>query len=167
MDRQQRHRWVFTAVNLIAFAALLYVSTRLSTTTAPKEVSYSDFLNELRAGHLSDVQITERELIGLVKNDSYGKRPSPEARIKATRLPGVDESLLLKELEDHQVKFSGEIEQTSWIWTALGWLLPLFFIVLIYRYGMRRLAQGGRRAHVRHKPRQGPRRVEPPASHLR
>ncbi|MBZ5677053.1 MAG: ATP-dependent zinc metalloprotease FtsH [Acidobacteriia bacterium] len=42
----------------------------------------------------------------------------------------------------HPVKFGGQIEQGSWIWNLLGWLLPLLFIVLIYGVGMRRMAQG-------------------------
>ncbi len=143
MDRQQKHRWIFTALNFIAIIAVIWVSSRVANTAAPKEVPYSEFLNQLRAGQLSEVQITERELIGVLKSSSSGSTPSKESRIKATRLPGIDESLLLKELEEHQVKFGGQIEQTSWIWNALGWLFPVLFIALIYGVGMRRMAQGG------------------------
>lgn len=124
-------------------AAMLYLTSRFYTSTAPKEVSYSDFLTELRNGNLTEVQITERELIGVLKSDPSHPRPSHETSIKATRLPGVDESLLLKELEAHPVKFAGHIEQVSWIWNALAWFFPFLFIVLIYGIGMRRIAQGG------------------------
>ena len=141
MDRTKWHRWIFTGLNLIAFAVILYVASRV-TNTGPKQVSYSEFLTEIRADHLADVQITERELIGVLKGDSSHPKPTKELTIKATRLPGVDESLLLKELEAHPVKFGGQIEQGSWIWNVLGWILPLLFIVLIYGVGMRRLAQG-------------------------
>jgi len=142
MDRQQKHRWIFTALNLVALVALLYLSAHSGAPAAPKEVPYSDFLNELRAGHLSEVNITDRELVGIVKGPP-GQKPAQEQRIKATRLPGVDESMLLKELEDHQVKFKGEIQQTSWVWSLVGWILPVLFIMLLYGFGMRRLAQGG------------------------
>ncbi len=108
---------------------------------AYKPVSYSQFLTELRSGKLSDVQITERELIGVRKDDPTHSTPAAERTIKATRLPGVDESLLLKELEAQPVKFGGHIESPSWIWSALGWLLPFAFIALIYGVGMRRIAQ--------------------------
>ncbi|MBZ5636747.1 MAG: ATP-dependent zinc metalloprotease FtsH [Acidobacteriia bacterium] len=141
MDRTKWHRWIFTGLNLLAFVAILYVTSRLAN-TGPKKVSYSEFLTEIRADHLADVQITERELIGVLKGDSSHPRPAQELTIKTTRLPGVDETLLLKELDAHPVKFSGQIEQGSWIWNVLGWLLPLLFIVLIYSVGMRRLAQG-------------------------
>ena len=98
MDRPKWHRWIFTGINLVAFAVLLYVTSRF-TNTGPKHVSYSEFLTELRADNLAEVQITERELIGVLKGDSSHPKPTKELTIKATRLPGVDESLLLKELE--------------------------------------------------------------------
>ncbi len=141
MDRPQKHRWIFTAANLFLIAAMLYLSTRFYSSTTPKVVSYSEFLNEIRAGHFSDVQITERELIGTLKGDPLKPQAHPST-IKATRLPGVDESELLKELEAHPVKFGGRIEQGSWFWNMLAWLFPLLFILVIYGIGMRRLAQG-------------------------
>ncbi len=142
MDRPRKHRWIFTGVNLFLVAAMLYLSTRFYQGTGPKEVSYSEFLNEICAGHLSDVQITERELIGVLKEESSKPEQARKATIKATRLPGVDESELLKVLEAHPVKFGGRIEQGSWFWNMLAWLFPLLFILLIYGIGMRRLAQG-------------------------
>ena len=69
MDRQQRNRWIFTGINIIAIVLILYVSSRL-TKPGTKQVSYSEFLTELRAGNLADVQITERELIGVLKSDA-------------------------------------------------------------------------------------------------
>jgi len=143
VDRQQKHRWIFTALNLIVIAVMLYLTSRFYTSTAPKQVSYSEFLAELRSGGLTDVQITEKELIGVLKSDGSHPQPSHETSIKATRLPGIDESLLLKELDAHPVKFGGHIEQVSWIWNVLAWLFPFLFIALIYGVGMRRIAQGG------------------------
>ncbi len=144
MDRKQWHRWIFTALNLAAILAVLYVSSRVAPSSETKEVSYSDFLTELRAGHLTTVQVAERELIGVLKPEvTNAKKPQPEHRIKATRLPGVDESQLLKELEDQHVSFGGKIEETPWIWGVLGWVFPVLLIAMIYGVGMRRLAQGG------------------------
>ncbi len=119
MDRQQRHRWIFTGINVIAVALMLYMASRFTSGT-PRQVSYSEFLIELRAGNLTDVLITERELIGVLKSDSSHPKPTQELKIKATRLPGVDESLLLKELDAHPVKFGAHIDQGSWFWNVLG-----------------------------------------------
>jgi cell division protease FtsH len=142
MDRPQKRRWIFTVLNMVTIAALFYVTSRFLATPTPKQLPYSEFLAELRAGNLTDVQITERELIGVLKSDSSHAKASPDLTIKATRLPGVDESLLLKELDAHPVKFGGHIEQGSWIWNLLGWLLPLLLIAMFYGVGMRRIGQG-------------------------
>jgi len=142
VDRQHKHRLIFTGLNLVLIAAMVYLANRFYTTNAPKQVSYSEFLSELQKGDLTEVQVTERDLIGVLKSDS-SHPPGRQATIRATRLPGVDESFLLKELEAQHVKFGGHIEQVSWIWSALIWLFPLLFIALIYGAGMRRIAQGG------------------------
>ena len=143
MDRQQKQRWIFTAVNLAAIAAMLYVTARSHSGSAPKQVSYSEFLAELRGGNVTDVQVTERELVGVLKPDASAPKSARAPVIKTNRLPGVDESLLLKELDSHAVKFGGHFDQGSWLWGILGWLLPMILIVLFYGAGMRRLAQGG------------------------
>ena len=142
MDRQQQHRWLFTGINMLLVFAAVFLTNKLVPNTRPKEVSYSEFLNELRADHLTEVQITERELIGILKADPAHPKSRPELTITANRLPGVDEATLLKELEAHPVKFAGHIESKPWIWNLLGWLFPFLFIVFIYTIGMRRLTQG-------------------------
>lgn len=63
----------------------------------PKEVSYSEFLAELRAGHqelcagyLAEVQVTEKQLIGVLQQEKAASGKAPVARIlTATRLPGI------------------------------------------------------------------------------
>jgi cell division protease FtsH len=141
VERQEQRRWIFTLLNitllLLAFRFLL----KLFPIEAPKPVSYSDFLAELQSGKLSEVQVTERALIGTEKDNPSHSTPALQRTIRATRLPGVDESLLLKELEEQHVKFDGHIENPSWIWGALAWVVPFAFIALIYGIGMRRMAQ--------------------------
>ncbi len=133
---------MFIAVNLFAGIALIFILSRLAPSTAPKQVPYSEFLTELRAGNLSQVEITERQLIGTKKSDA--KEPkSPAPIIQSDRLPGVDESLLLKEMDSHGVKFLGRIEQVSWIWNLLSWTFPLLLILMFYGAGMRRMMQSG------------------------
>ncbi len=142
MDRQRKRQWSFAVWNLVAIAAMLYAASRFGS-TAPKTVPYSEFLSELRAGKLAEVRIGERELTGTLKGDLSHPKPAGELTIRATRLPGVDESQILKELEAHPVRFEGHIDQSPWLWNLLGWLFPLLLIGLIYGAGMRRLAQGG------------------------
>ena len=142
MVSHQKRQMLFTGLNVVAIAIMFYGASRYLANTAPKPVSYSEFLTALRADNLANVQITERELIGTLKADPSKSKSPQELTITTTRLPGVDESLLLKELDSHPVKFGGHIDQASWVWNLLSWLLPLFFIALIW-VGMRRMAQGG------------------------
>src|SRR3569623_1156083 len=121
---------------------MFYGTSRYLANTAPKPVSYSEFLTALRADKLANVQITERELIGTLKAAPSKSKSPQELTITTTRLPGVDESLLLKELDSLPGNFGGRIELAPVGWILLGWLLPLFFIALIW-VGMRRMAQGG------------------------
>lgn len=67
MDRQRKHGWIFTLVNFLVLGAALYLTIRFIPEESPKQVSYSEFLAELRAGNMTEVQITERELIGTRK----------------------------------------------------------------------------------------------------
>lgn len=143
MDRQRKRQLLFTGLNLVAIVIIFYGTGRFLANTAPKQVPYSEFLTALRADKLENVQITEGELIGTLKADPSKPKSSQELTIRATRLPGVDESLLLKEMDAHPVKFGGHIDQGSWWWNVLGWLFPFLFIALIYGVGMRRMAQGG------------------------
>jgi cell division protease FtsH len=132
-------QWMFAAAHVLALLAIVYLlNTGLSVTT--ERVAYSDFLAELRAGRLAEVEIGEHEISGLKKRDDLNAR---EVWITASRLPGIDDAALLKELEERQVKIVGRIEHVSWIWNALGILIPLLLILLVYGAGLRRLQQGG------------------------
>ncbi|HUA84862.1 MAG TPA: ATP-dependent zinc metalloprotease FtsH [Bryobacteraceae bacterium] len=144
MDPERKNRLIFSAVNFAVLIIAIYLATRLIPGQQSKTVSYSEFMAELRADHLSEVQISEHELIGVLKTDAaHAKNPAEPATITAARLPGVDESELLKELEAHPVKFQGRIDQMSWIWNLMGWILPFLFILLIFRMGMQRMGQAG------------------------
>jgi len=132
VDREQKHRLAFTAINILLVVSAVYLANRMVPSAGPKEVSYDEFLAELRADHLSEVQITERQLIGVLKPDPAHPKSTAERTIKTSRLPGVDEAELLKELEAHPVKFTGHIDTSSGFWSLLVWMLPLLFIVFIY-----------------------------------
>jgi cell division protease FtsH len=146
-DSAHRLKWIFTAINLVVLVVLVYVINAGLAEQAPQRVAYSEFLSEVRAGRIAEVQITQDELIGVKKPGEAqpkGGKPAKEVRITTARLPGIDEGILLKELDAHQVKFIGRIERGAKIWaTLLGWLFPLLMIALIYGIGLRRLRQGG------------------------
>ena len=116
-------RLMFTRFDIVMALTVAYAGSGMAV-AAQKIVSYSEFLSELHAGHLAEVQIAEQDLTGVLKPDPTHPKHESET-IKAVRLPGVDESQLLKELEAQPVKFSGHIASGSGIGNVLSWILPL------------------------------------------
>src|SRR2546422_10980948 len=143
MNRLRKRQFRFSAFYLLAALSALYIFQVLIATPQTRKVSYTDFIAEVRAGHLAEVNITSTELIGLLKEDAAKQK---QARvISATRLPGIDESPLVKELEAQAVKLTGTIQVRPW-WTEflISWLLPLALLFAFYGYGMRRGGEGAR-----------------------
>ncbi|MBX7185098.1 MAG: ATP-dependent zinc metalloprotease FtsH [Vicinamibacteria bacterium] len=124
---------------LLAFAALLLLQTAFLREAAPRDVPYSEFLASLRGGKVARAEVREDSILVELKA-AGGAKP---ARLRTSRLPGMDETALLKELEAQSVSFSGRIERTSFLESFLiGWLLPLVILAAIYVLVMRRLSPG-------------------------
>jgi cell division protease FtsH len=141
MDQQKKKQAQFSgAYLLLAFAALLLIQGVIARRTAPKEVPMSELLQQVRDGKVADVLIRDADIVAELKAE---KDQKPQ-RIVATRLPGIDETALVPELEAKGVKFTGFIEQTSWLETFfVAWVLPIAVLGGIWFFLMRRL-QGGR-----------------------
>ena len=141
MDQQQKKQAQFSgAYLLLALAALLLVQGIVARTTAPRAVPMSEMLQQVRDGRANEVLIRDTDIVVELKPEGEEK---PQ-RIVATRLPGIDETALVKELQEKGVKFSGFIERTSWLETfLLAWVLPIALLAGIWFFLMRRL-QGGR-----------------------
>ncbi len=120
---------------------LMYLMFGKDYASQPKQLIYSEFVSEVRAGHLEQVKITDKELVGTLKAEA-AKSPN-EKVIRAVRLPNLEDSSLLKDLEAQKVKVSGDIEtQYLWLEILLSWIFPLVIIFAIFSYGARRLRQG-------------------------
>ncbi|HYA16054.1 MAG TPA: ATP-dependent zinc metalloprotease FtsH, partial [Bryobacteraceae bacterium] len=131
----------FTIANLLAVVMLIWL-TRLAFVSAPSPtvLSFSEFMNEVQAGHVAEVEVTDRTLTGKLKQLDKSGQPG---MIATVRLPGVDDHELLKQFEDSHVKLVGRFEShTGWV-EVLSWTLPLLLLALIYGAGMRRLTQMG------------------------
>jgi len=139
MDKHQKQKWRFSLIYMIAAALALYSFQMLLVAPQPKTVSYSEFVAAVKADRLVEVSITERQLIGVPKQEPGKARP---VLLVATRLPGIDETPLVRELEARNVKISGRIQiRPWWIEFLLSWVLPIGVLFLIYAYGMWRVGQ--------------------------
>jgi len=93
-----------------------------------------------------ETALTEEEREQLVKNQPLAARwagAEPERRFEVTRIPGVDDDALLRELVSRDVIFAGRIENTFWRDLLLAWIIPIGVLMLIWGFMARRLGQGG------------------------
>ena len=141
MDEHRKRQFQFTGGYwLLAFAGLILLQSAVARQTAPRPVPYSEFLATLREGKVAEVQLRETDLLATLKPAGGEKRGK---RLVSDRLPRIDESPLLKELEERGVEFSGRVERTSWLESLLlGWVLPLAVMAGLWFLLMRRLGGG-------------------------
>lgn len=112
--------------------------------TAPKNVSYSEFMDAVKAGQLTEVEIDDRTLTGKLKPED---KSHPAASIRATRIPRADDHDLINMLDGHHIRITGRIESHPlWIDVLLTWILPILLLGTMYALIGRRLTQAGRNA---------------------
>jgi len=141
MNRLRKRQLRFSAVYLFAGLLALYVFQLFVASPAARRVSYSEFAAEARAGRLAEVNVTSTEWVGVLKEDA-AKQKGVRV-LTASRLPGIDESPLVRDLEAQNIKLTGTVQVRSW-WSEflLAWLLPLLLLFGFYGYGMWRVNQG-------------------------
>ncbi|HXY39712.1 MAG TPA: AAA family ATPase, partial [Vicinamibacteria bacterium] len=142
MDNTRKRQYQFSgAYLLLALAGLVLIQGIVTRRTAPQPVPMSDLLAAVRAGQVGEVQIREKEMVAQLRPASPDR---PAERLVAVRLPGMDETSLLKELQERGVRFSGVVEQAPWVETLLvSWLLPIGVLVGIWFMVMRKLQGRG------------------------
>ena len=141
MKTEMKGRWLFSIFYLITMLGLFVILQLVFVRNPTTDVSYNDFANEIRAGHIAEVQVGEIKYIGKFKT---GVRKANEPQSVSTgRLPGIEERPLIEEMEKQNVVIYGRVQTPGWWTLLLPWLLPILLIAGIYGYGMRRM-MGGR-----------------------
>jgi cell division protease FtsH len=122
----------------------------------PVEIPMSRFLALLREGKVERVSLTDQDIRGHLRPGSLPAPPAgPRDRLRTllgaedsgtafvtTRIPAMDDSALLRELEAAKVEFSGRIESTFWRDLLLGWIIPLGLMAMLWVFLMRRMGGG-------------------------
>ena len=111
--------WYF----LIAFLVILLIQNYFVAKKVEDVIPYSEFKEALRAEKVKDVTITD-ESIGGARETEKGPR-----RFQTVRVVDPD---LVKELDAHNVKYTGKID-SKWLTNILSWILPLVFFFFIWR----------------------------------
>jgi cell division protease FtsH len=140
----------------VAIAVLVLILLQ-SWLLAPRarEIPMSQLLEWVRQDRVARVSFGEREVRGVLKqpvaSDGADARPDwitrltgqpPGVLFVVVRIPGIDEAPLVRDLEAHQVEFSGRIESTLVRDLIFGWLLPIGVMAAIWIFLMRRMGGG-------------------------
>ena len=102
------------------------------------EVSYSQFLDDLAAGEINSISITNEQIsYTSVEAPAVG---DPEQLFTVVRIEDPD---LVDRLQAAGVTFAAEPPESNILLTILGWIIPLLPLVLIWYFLFRRLGSMG------------------------
>ena len=156
MKRPIRQKTQFSLIYVLIAAVVLSVVQSWLVAPQTVEIPMSRFLALVREDKVDKVAVTDKDIQGTLKPGAlpapaprpgdrvrsfFGAEPGPTL-FRTTRIPGVDDSTLVKELEAHKVEFSGRIENTFWRDLLFGWVLPLAVMAGIWIFLMRRIGGG-------------------------
>lgn len=144
MDGAKILRGFRVVANIVLLAAFIYLLGPIFRSTHSNEISYSEFSADVRTDRFREVQITDKQLIGTLKETKQGEKQSKTSSVlTANRLPGVDEAALLKDLEDHGVTISGKFpSDLGWLNVVAIWVLPFVVLIALARLGGQRMGGG-------------------------
>jgi cell division protease FtsH len=113
---------------------LLSIGQAFFFSQAGRSIPYSEFKALIRSESIAEVVIGSDQIRGTLKAGD----PS------AFTTSRIDDAELVKELEAHGVKFTGEAS-SAWMPELLGWIIPLVFFVALWSVFFRRMggAEGG------------------------
>ena len=126
------------AKNLLLWVVILIVLMTVfqsfaGRSRAQPEIQYSDFLDQVKQGNVSEVLISGDQLHGELKGGSRFVTISPE----------TNNSGLIKDLIEHRVKFTGEKPRETPLLTQLLFSFgPILLLIAVWVYFMRQM-QGG------------------------
>ena len=108
-------------------------------------ISYSDFKQDVAQNKVQEVTLSEDHVRGTLKAVSNG-HPQQFTAVR------VEDPKLPEELEQHGVKYTGEVAN-RWISDVIGWIIPLIFIIALWTFFLRRMggAEGGVMSFARSK----------------
>ena len=129
-----KRRFNLSITSLITIALLVYVTYRLITGfgPAPKTIPYSEFKNDLNAGQISSVVISDTSINGSMRDGTA-----------FTTVPVLDPGLT-KTLEAQKVQITGQLPSNGGILGfLLTWILPLALMVGLWYFFFGRNRGGG------------------------
>jgi cell division protease FtsH len=135
MAMQKQHKFSIWYV-LLGIWVVLIAQNYIASMYAAQIIPYSQFLNLLKSGKITEIAVTANQIQGKMKVDGA---PGDFKPFKTIR---VDPDLS-KMLEQYPVSFKGEIEST-FLRDLFSWIFPLLLFVGVWYFLMKRM--GGQQA---------------------
>src|SRR5256885_2116542 len=120
---------------LLAIFAVVLVHDFIVAMQKVEELPYSEFKTLLAAGKVAEITVTQQRLAGKLKSEGGSKEPKLFTTVR------VDDPDLVKELNAHNVTFSGVVEST-FLRDLLSWIVTTLILVGIWIFVIRRFGQG-------------------------
>lgn len=140
MDKRQRKQMQFSAIYLVIALVVAWLFQSLvfqPLVIRWSEVPYSQFLQQLDAGEIEEVQLTQDRIL-------YTCCAEPEGdQGRVNNVVRVDDPDLIERLVDAGVTFSGEAPTNALLPNLLGWVIALLPLGLLWYFGLRRMGQAG------------------------
>jgi len=124
--RTQFHIWYVIA----AIFGVLLLQQLWSQSQQVSIIPYSEFLDDLKAGKVTEVRVSGDYIEGQYKEPQNGK-----SQFVTTRVPAD----IVNELQQYNVKFSGQVE-SNFLSTILSWTLPTLLFFGVWFFVFRRFA---------------------------
>jgi cell division protease FtsH len=121
--------YILGVLLLLAMAQTYFLSSPAAS------IPYSQFKDVLRRDKLTELTIGDQTIRGKMKTDKG---------LEAFTTTRVEDPKLVEELEQHKVKYTGEL-MSRWLPDLLSWLVPVIFFVAVSGFFLRRMggADGG------------------------
>ena len=119
----------------LTIGAVMFVHNFITPMQMLEELPYSEFKTLLAAGNVAEVTVTRQSLLGKLKPEEGSKEPKLFTTVR------VEDPDLVKELNVHNVKFTGMIEST-FLRDIMWWVIPALIFGGIWFFVIRRLGQG-------------------------
>lgn len=133
MDKKTRLNIYFV---IIAIWGVLIIQYIISSTYQPLVIPYSEFQQALKDGRIGEITIFSNTITGQIakKDEESGQM---EGKKFKTVIVNPD---IVKQLEQHNVTYSGKIENTFFR-DVLSWILPAIIFIGIWFFLIRKLGQ--------------------------
>ena len=120
---------------LLAIFAVVLVHDFIVAMQKVEELPYSEFRTLMAAGKVGEITVTQLRLTGKLKPEEGSKEQKLFTTVR------VEDPDLVKELNAHNVTFTGVIE-SSFLRDLLSWVVPALVFAGIWFFVIRRFGQG-------------------------